>query len=121
MPQIVSVRNFATATKGQLISKWFFGVVDFLKKTNENKSTWGIIVVKSNSSVRFLEEIDDLKNHLEIIWPLEGRPGGGHGWLWNMQRDQSLCQEKLVDINDQLPVSSHFLSQVAIWKRNHNK
>ena len=24
--------------KGQLISKWFFGVVDFLKKTNENKS-----------------------------------------------------------------------------------
>ena len=26
-------------TKGQLISKWFFGVVDFLQKTNENKST----------------------------------------------------------------------------------
>ena len=24
--------------KGQLISKWFFGVVDFLQKTNENKS-----------------------------------------------------------------------------------
>ena len=45
-------------TKGQLISKWFFGVVDFLQKTNENKSTWGIIV-KSNSFIRFLEEIDD--------------------------------------------------------------
>ena len=24
--------------KGQLISKWFLGVVDFLQKTNENKS-----------------------------------------------------------------------------------
>ena len=48
-------------TKGQLISKWFFGVVDFLQKTNENKSTWGIIVVKLNSFVRFLEEIDDSK------------------------------------------------------------
>ena len=27
------------AAKGQLILKWFFGVVDFLQKTNENKST----------------------------------------------------------------------------------
>ena len=25
--------------KVQLISKWFFGVIDFLQKTNENKST----------------------------------------------------------------------------------
>ena len=57
-------------TKGQLISKWFFGVVDFLQKTNENKSTWGIIAVKSNSNVHFLEEIDDPKNHFEINWPL---------------------------------------------------
>ena len=48
-------------TKGQLISKWFFGVVDFLQKMNKNKSTWGIIVVKSNSFVHFLEEIDDPK------------------------------------------------------------
>ena len=36
------------------------------KKTNENKSTRGIIVVKSNLFVRFLEEIDDPKNHFEI-------------------------------------------------------
>ena len=49
----------STSFKGQLISKWFFWVVDFLQKTNENKSTWGIIVVKSNSFVHFLEEIDD--------------------------------------------------------------
>jgi hypothetical protein len=27
------------ALKGQLISKWVFGVVDFLQKMNENKST----------------------------------------------------------------------------------
>jgi len=45
-------------TKGQLISKRFLGVVDFLQKTKENKSTWSIIVVKSNSFIRFLEEID---------------------------------------------------------------
>ena len=56
--------------KGQIISKWFFGVFDFLPKTNENKSTWGIIVVKLNYHVRFLEEIEDTKNPFEIIWPL---------------------------------------------------
>ena len=42
--------------KGQSISKWCFGVFDFFQKTNQNKSTWGIIVVKSNSFVHFLEE-----------------------------------------------------------------
>ena len=52
--------------KGQLISKWFFGVVDFLQITNKNKSTRGIIVIKPNLFVRFLEEIDDPKNHFEI-------------------------------------------------------
>ena len=48
-------------TKGQIISKYLFGVFSFFQKTNENKWTWGIIVVKSNSFVRFLEEIDDSK------------------------------------------------------------
>ena len=57
-------------SKGQIISEWFFGVFDFLQKTNENKSTWGIIVVNSNSFIHFLEEIKDTKNHFEIIWPL---------------------------------------------------
>ena len=47
-----------------------FGVFDFLQKMNENKSNWGIVVVKLNSLVRFLEEIEDTKNHFEIIWPL---------------------------------------------------
>ena len=42
--------------------KWFQNGIwgrRFPLKTNKNKSTWGIIVVKSNSFVRFLEEIDD--------------------------------------------------------------
>ena len=39
--------------KGQLISKCLFGVFNLSQKTNENKSTWGIIVVKSNFFVRF--------------------------------------------------------------------
>ena len=69
--KIVTNFEMLIAIKGQLISKWFFGVVDFLQKTNENKSTWGIIAVKSNSFIRFLEEIDDPKNHFEINWPLE--------------------------------------------------
>ena len=56
--------------KGQIISKWFFGVFDFLQKTSKNKLTWGIIVVKSNSFVHVLEEIKDTKNQFEIIWPL---------------------------------------------------
>ena len=62
--------------KVQIISKWFFGVFDFLQKTNENMSTWGIIVVKSNSFVLFLEEIEDTKkpfrNYLTFKWILKG-------------------------------------------------
>ena len=60
-------QNADVLIKGQIISKWFFDVFDFLQKTNENKLTWGIIVVKSNSFVCFLEEIEDAKNHFEII------------------------------------------------------
>ena len=51
--------SFLLLIKGQIISKWFFGVFDFLQKTNQNKLTWGVILVKSNSFVRFLEEIKD--------------------------------------------------------------
>ena len=58
-------------SKGQIISKWFIGVFDYLpEKTNENKSIWGIIVVKSNSFLPFLEEIEDIKTPFEIDWPL---------------------------------------------------
>ena len=55
-----------------MTSKWFFGVFDFLQKMNKNKSSWSIIVEKSNSFVRFLEEIKDTKNNFKFIWPLEG-------------------------------------------------
>ena len=44
-------------TKGQLISKCLFGVFKFFQKTNENKLTWGIIVVKLDFFVCFLEEL----------------------------------------------------------------
>ena len=63
MTRFIYAFSISLSSKGQLISKWFFGVVDFLQKTNINKSTCGIIVVKSNLFVRFLEEIDDPKNH----------------------------------------------------------
>ena len=39
--------------KGRLVSKCLFDVFKFFKKTNESKSTRGIIVVKSNFLVRF--------------------------------------------------------------------
>ena len=48
-------RNSWISTKGQLISKCFFGVFNFSQKTNENKSTLDIIVVKSNFFVLFWE------------------------------------------------------------------
>ena len=52
-------------SKGQLISKYLFGVCKFFQKTNENKSTWGIIVViKLNFFVRFF-------GPFEINWPLK--------------------------------------------------
>ena len=53
--------------KGQLISKCLFVRLQFFQKSNENNSTWGTLVVKSNFFVRFL---DELKRHFEINWPL---------------------------------------------------
>ena len=70
---ILSVHLEYISVKGQLISKCLFGVFNFFnffQKTNENKSTWGIIVVKLNSFVRFLEETSAWKNHFDFVWPL---------------------------------------------------
>ena len=58
------------ARKGQLISKCLFGVFKFLQKMNENKPTWGIIVVKLIFFVRFFGRIEDTKNPFEINWQL---------------------------------------------------
>ena len=59
--------NISIIGKGQLISKWFFGVIDFLQKTNKNNSH-----TSKNEFIRsfFLEEIDGPKKHFEINWPL---------------------------------------------------
>ena len=53
-------------TKGQLISIWFLVSSNSSKKwTNEFfLLLWRLVFV------RFLEEIEDTKNHFEIIWPL---------------------------------------------------
>ena len=48
----------------------YFCVFNFFQQMNENKSTWGIIVVKSKSFVRFLEESSAWKNHFDFVWPL---------------------------------------------------
>ena len=45
-PIFYEVQQITVVAKGQLISKCLFGVFNFLQKTNENKSTWGFIVVK---------------------------------------------------------------------------
>ena len=62
--------EFEWPTKGQLISKCLFGVFTFSQKTNENKSAWGIIVVKSNLFVRFLGELRIPNSPFEINSPL---------------------------------------------------
>ena len=56
--------------KGQLISKCLFGVFNLSQNMNENKSTWGITVEKSNFFVCFLGELKIPKRHFEINWPL---------------------------------------------------
>ena len=43
----------------------------FSQKRNENNSTRGTIVVKSNFFVRFFGELKIPKRHFEINWPLE--------------------------------------------------
>ena len=63
-------KSITEALKGQLISKCLFSVFKLFQKTNENKSTWGIIVVKSNFFVRFLEELRTPESPFEINWPL---------------------------------------------------
>ena len=47
--------------KGQLISKWFLGVVDFLQKTNEQIQLYYYDTSGWLVFVRLLEEIDNPK------------------------------------------------------------
>ena len=63
--------------KGQLISIWLIGVFNFFQKMNENKSTWGIIVVKLNSFVHFLEEFTAWQFAFEFYWL-------STYWIWSI-------------------------------------
>ena len=61
---------FTSKDKGQLILKCLFGFFNFFQKANKKKSTWGIIVVKLNLFVRFLEETSAWKYYFDFVWPL---------------------------------------------------
>ena len=50
---------FIKYPKGQLISKWFFGVIDFLQKTNEQIRLYYYDTSGRLFFVLFLEEIDE--------------------------------------------------------------
>ena len=47
-----------------------FGVFDFLQKMNERIQLYFYDTSSRLVFARFLEEIEDTKNHFEIIWPL---------------------------------------------------
>ena len=53
----------------KLILKFLFGVIKLFQKIKENKSTWGIIVVKL-IFFHFWEELRIPKSHFETNWPL---------------------------------------------------
>ena len=59
--------------KGQIISKGIFDIPEFSQKRF-------VVVVKTNSFIRFWGEFEDTKSPLDIIWPLVQkicRQGGG--------------------------------------------
>ena len=56
-----STTEFSVSPKGQSISKCLFGFFNFSQKTKKNKSTWGIIVVKSNFFCSVFGRIEDTK------------------------------------------------------------
>ena len=58
--------------QGSVISKYFLVSSISSKKTEENKSTWDVIAVKSNLFIRFLEEFLPWKFAFEFYWPLVG-------------------------------------------------
>ena len=103
-------RKTCETSKGQLISKWFFGVLDFLLPKHQRKQVdlryVCIIVVKSNSFVRFLEEIEDIKNHFDINWPIKKQIGKHLYWIRYQVRASEflisllIALDILVQVND---------------------
>ena len=64
--RILKALQHGKRVKGQSISKCLFGVLKFYQKANENKSTRGIIVVKSFFLFNFWEELRIPKSPFEI-------------------------------------------------------
>ena len=56
-------------TKGQLISKWFFGF-RYPPKNERKIRLYYYDISGRRVFIRFLEVIEDTKRHLEINWPL---------------------------------------------------
>jgi hypothetical protein len=77
--QIVSLLN------SQLISKWIFGVFNFLQKTNKNKSHSS----KIEFVCSFLEEMSAWKNHFEFVWPLVSQYSGKYDKMSLIYSDTS--------------------------------
>ena len=76
-PQACSKYSVSYFVTGQLILKCLFSVFNFFPKPNENKSTWGIIVVKLNSFVHFLEEFTAWHFAFEFYWL-------STYWIWSI-------------------------------------
>ena len=65
-----------------------FWCLQNLPNTDENMSTWVIIVVKLNFFVRFLEELRISKSPFEINWPLDEVE------IWNFAENLQMRQSK---------------------------
>ena len=74
LKSILEEHIFFPCIKGQIISKCFFVVFNFFQKRNENKSTWGIIVVNSNSIVLFFWRIQGMTICFRFLLTFMGNP-----------------------------------------------
>ena len=63
---LFEIQTFLAESKGQLISKWFFGFVDFLQKTNEQIRLYYYDTSGRLVFVPFWRKSTTQKNHLEI-------------------------------------------------------
>ena len=61
----------AIQAKGQLISKWIFGVIKLLQKTNQRIRIYSYDSSGRRVLVRFLEEIDDPKKTISKLTDLK--------------------------------------------------
>ena len=72
-----------------------FWCLQFSQKTNENNSTWGTIVVKSNFFVHFFGRIEEMKipkRHFEINWPLSTVFWTGSSYICSTKSNSTLVK-----------------------------